>query len=133
MAGRFSPKEDNIATTFRYEYNNSKMTTLVHELGHAMDNTRNNNSGNQFSFGEKYYGTFIKELAASGLRYDGSDDKLYCTKDINEMFAECYTLLMLGDCQSKDCILKHFPETLENVKKHIEWIRQQEQEVRHKK
>ncbi len=132
-AGRFSPKEDNIATTYRYEYNNSKMTTLVHELGHAMDNTRNNSKLGKYSFEEKYYGTFIKELAASGLEYDGSDDKLYCIKNIHEMFAECYTLLMLGDCQSKDCILKHFPETLENVKKHIEWIREQKQEVRHKK
>ena len=32
------------------------------------------------------------------------------------MFAECYTLLMTGEDDSKDCILEHFPETLNVVR-----------------
>ena len=37
--------------------------------------------------------------------------------------AECYTLLILGDCQSKNVILKYFPECLECAKEIIEETR----------
>ena len=47
----------------------------------------------------------------------------YCTTDETEMFAECYTLLMLGDCDSKDTIITHFPNTLKAVKDILEKTR----------
>ena len=99
-------------------------------------------AGRNSTFLSKYEDTFLNERQ----KYVDAGNKIsdlkdfnensyynYCTYSIGEMFAECYTLLMLGDCKSKDCILQYFPDTLENVKKHLEWIRQQEQEVRHKK
>ena len=40
------------------------------------------------------------------------------------MFAECYTLLMTGDNQSKEHILKYFPKTLKAAADLIKEIRQ---------
>ena len=48
----------------------------------------------------------------------------YATANEKEMFAECYTLMMLGYCQSKDHILKYFPETFKVAGKLIAEIRQ---------
>ena len=39
------------------------------------------------------------------------------------MFAECYTLIMLGDCQSKDHIEKYFPETFKAAQELLQEIR----------
>ena len=47
----------------------------------------------------------------------------YATANEKEMFAECYTLLMLGNCTSRNVIIEHFPKTLKEVEKHIEYIR----------
>ena len=40
----------------------------------------------------------------------------YCTTNEKEMFAECFTLLINGDCQSKEVILKYFKPCLDVVK-----------------
>ena len=55
----------------------------------------------------------------------------YATWDEMEMFAECYSLLMIGDCTSKNCILTYFPKTLAAAQKHLEYIRSQSPEKRH--
>ena len=40
------------------------------------------------------------------------NDSTYATIDEQEMFAECYTLLMSGTCNSQEVIEKYFPKTM---------------------
>jgi hypothetical protein len=56
----------------------------------------------------------------------------YCTATELEMFAECYTLLTTGDCDSKEAILTYFPETLKAVEKQLAEIRALPERQRHR-
>ena len=130
--------------------------TLTHEIGHAVDYNGyifNTNS----SAGGKFYEAFKKELEKyqkAGKEIFNPDDKdfkiesdykfneetgdlethsnsVYATRNEIEMFAECYTIIMLGDCQSKEHIQKYFPETLKAVKNLLAEIRQLSPAKRH--
>ena len=57
---------------------------------------------NVYGIDLKYQGSYINPK-------DGFVN--YCTTNEQEMFAECYTLLMTGNCYSKDTILKNFRKT----------------------
>lgn len=116
---------------------------LVHELGHAIDyNGRILNTSsieNNQDFETSYKKEMKNYLAQGGKRYQdsetyidekGNESSTYATQDSGEMFAECYTLLMLGENKSKEIITKFFPETLKIVEKHIEHIRSLPQNVR---
>ena len=61
----------------------------------------------------------LDEQSEKGFRCDSN----YCTYNIKEMMAECYTLLILGNCKSKNVILKYFPECLECAKEIIKETR----------
>ena len=60
-----------------------------------------------------------KQKGNKTFSYHKSNGAAYCTANKKEIFAECYTLLMTGDAMSKDCILEHFPETLNVVRQMI--------------
>ena len=82
--------------------------------------TRFSNDKNYKSVEEQQFDELtLDEQSKKGFRYDSN----YCTYKIEEMMAECYTLLILGDCQSKNVILKNFPECLECAKEIIEETR----------
>lgn len=96
--------------------------TIVHELGHAVDHCR---LSYQTDFDQQFDKVFDKEMEIykqkgnKTFSYHKSNGAAYCTANKKEMFAECYTLLMTGEDKSKDCILEHFPETLNVVRQMI--------------
>lgn len=103
--------------------------TIVHELGHAIDNL----------FQEDKYSTGLNNELLSSFKeekmtnpYEDSN-KYYAATNIKEFFAECYALLMLGDeYRAKECIEKNFPKSFAIVKEMIKEIRQLQPEVRHR-
>lgn len=112
--------------------------TLVHELGHAIDFKGFLNLNSNGDFNNNYKTIFEKEMAIYkknggkvneqhkslfNSKTTNSKEGAYCTTNETEMFAECYTLLMLGDCHSKDTIITHFPNTLKVVKNILEKTR----------
>ena len=100
---------------------------FVHELGHAIDNK-----------GKWSYGKFLSEnnaelkkvfeeekakyKAAGHSLYEDTKDSFisnvgnYATSNELEMFAECYSLITMGDCSSKVMLLEYFPKTVNMVK-----------------
>jgi len=117
--------------------------TLVHELGHAID--AKGKSGFWTDSDKAFIQAFDKEMKAYEaqggqrvyndtlgitLNYN-ADGSNYATLDRQEMFAECYAMLMLGDNKSEETIKKYFPETLEAAKNLLNKIRQQPDSVRH--
>lgn len=107
--------------------------TFCHELGHAIDNMQGFQSKMNGDF-KKAFDVGLKRFLADGNKayymewnsekgiwenHSGSRNN-YATFNTKEMFAECYTLLMTGNCGSKDCILKYFPEALEATKAILE-------------
>lgn len=129
-AGYFNPVFDSIVIK---TLGHDGKEVIVHELGHAIDfKTISFESDSNNKFEE----TFNKEMDSykakgnkefSHLKDNGS---AYCTANKNEMFAECYTLLMTGENSSKDCILEHFPETLKLVEQML--IETRKNETRHR-
>ena len=120
--GLYTSDDDKIA--FKNNYFDSII--MAHEVGHAMDFKKSGNK-NSSTF-QKYEKIFLEELDNYNnsnilTHFFSSKKSDYCTDSIQEMFAECYTLLMLGNCYSKDCILKYFPRTLGNAQNHINDIR----------
>ena len=122
--------------------------TIVHELGHAVD----------FlffripqSFQPKFqyiYGKELKKYEQDGharsttsrnifereVNVKSNDNELggtYVTNNAQEAFAECYTLLMLGHCDSEKTIQKYFPETLQCAKEILLETRKKSDWVRH--
>ncbi len=139
IAGFYSTINDEI-TTKAYHSNNA-LKILIHELGHAIDNTE----GIDSTIGSKFEKTFNKELNEykqnGNKQFDYKNPpKLieqifkkdnYCTANAQEMFAECYVLLLTGKCNSSATILKHFPKSLEAAKEHLIEIRNKKAEERH--
>lgn len=153
-SGVYHPKDDSICLTALEIYSISAedfvtediivkafVDTIVHETGHALD--WNGYLNNSPSSKGKFKAVFEKELEnykKSGKKQfeykqgfkettefkDGNLDSntSYATANAHEMFAECYTLLMTGDNQSKDHILKYFPTTLKAAADLIKEIRQ---------
>lgn len=117
---------------------------LVHEIGHAVDFngyfSNTSTIGDNKNFVKVNEQEMEKYVEAGNKRFDVNDntthlsnDKTYnyCTMSDLEMFAECYSLLMTGECNSKECILKYFPETLKAVKEHINNTRKLPESKRH--
>ena len=101
------------------------INVFVHELGHAVDYSGQYVETSSIDDNQEFISAFNKEMEAyiaqGGKK--GGPGVTYATTNEQEMFAECYTLLMLGNCRSKDIITKFFPKTLKEVEKHIEYIR----------
>ena len=135
-----------------YSGNNDEITTsekhIVHELGHAMDFHGSKNESrvmnnkkfiNAFNIGLK---RFLKDgnkqydyndnpdLFRSGLSVI-SHNSNYCTANPKELWAEIYTALTTGTCNSYNTILKYFPEALEIGKNLLEEIRNESRSTRH--
>ena len=131
--GTYDPDMDLIGT-------HSDLYALVHEIFHALDfiysDFKNNNSsmgGGTTGIGNDFFSTFEEEMRdyinnggkKRERQYDKENDHFtylnfkkdnYCTLDESEMFAECCTLIVLGDCDSAKTILKHFSKTLVQAK-----------------
>ncbi|MDR1168627.1 MAG: hypothetical protein LBK53_07060 [Heliobacteriaceae bacterium] len=115
-AGIFLPWNNKLFT-------DAKTGNLVHELGHALD--FHNNYKCSYT-NKELKAVYKKELAAyktAGHARYTDDVSNYATKNIFEMVAESYALMMTGDCYSKECIETHFKETFRLVKEHIADIR----------
>lgn len=133
-AGYYSPSTDQVAI-----YDNSSIDTIVHETGHALDYNRlsgkNKSSAHDSkNFTEIFNEELEKYLADGNKIYDYNENtkrETYATVNKREMFAECYTLLMTGDCGSKTIIEKYFPRMLSYVKQYIEYNRSHSDSVRH--
>lgn len=117
--------------------------TLVHELGHAVD--AKGKSGFYSDTDKAFVQAFTEEMktykAAGNIKFTitksgtetwNEDESNYATYNRQEMFAECYAMLMLGDNQSAETIKKYFPKTFEAAKNLLAKIRQQPDNVRHR-
>lgn len=125
--------------------NSKSILTVIHELGHAVDfnyyDSKYSNSAN--SSNTKFNDIFNKEIGKyiqNGNKrfskeevdsyFDNNGNYAYCTYNEKEMFAECYSLLMLGYCNSKEAILTHFPECLAATKRLLNEIRKMPDNIR---
>lgn len=135
VAAYYRPANNTIYLQFDYIHD---AETLVHELGHAIDHKGFLNLNKNGYFNNSYKTIFEKEMAIykkNGGKVNEQHESLfnskttnskegaYCTTNETEMFAECYTLLMLGDCHSKETITTYFPNTLKAVKDILEKTR----------
>lgn len=123
-----------------------KLQSLIHEIGHALDGMATHGRYRSIMKSSANIGSIfeeeMKEYEKAGNRrhdetYDYSKNRWdplsmlkntagdYATWSNVEMFAECYTLIMTGNCVSKNVILKYFPRTLQAAKESILWTRQQ--------
>ncbi len=101
-------------------------------------NTAGSTDGNMKKVFEKelkaYLAKGYKQAEGAGRKstviLNGKKQSSYATTDEQEMFAECYTLMMLGDCKSKEIIMKFFPETFNTAKKLLAEIRNKPNIVR---
>lgn len=131
---------------------NLSVETVVHELGHAIDARKTSDGQNLFeTANENFQSVFNEELnayKAMGFnrsytihKYGSSDVEIetfptgtgnnYATNTPQEMFAECYTLAMLGHCDSMDTIVRFFPKTFECAKEILAQTRQLQSNQRH--
>lgn len=136
--GSFQDKTDRIFST-------ADPLVFVHELGHAIDlHYDENNRGTLLSNGNSLDAEFrvayrneINAYEKAGNQvYDPKNSENgnnYCTLNRSEMFAECYTLMMLGECGSKNTIKEHFPKTFAQAQELLEGARKLPDEQRHKK
>ena len=127
-------------------FNASNVATCIHELGHAIDYNYKNNSNTSRTSNNNFMQIFEQEInnyrakgnqcftiGENGTTQGNDGYYNYCTFNEGEMFAECYTLLMLGDCNSKDTILNHFPNCLKATENLLKEIRKLPDNVRHQK
>lgn len=136
----YAPTDEDGVSGFYLEGSDSITTdtsaeTLVHELGHAVDyngwiiNTSSIEASEDF---KKIFEEEMKNFTDAGNKpWDGDNTAQadvgyhYCTKNMREMFAECYTYLMTGDNQSKGVIEKYFPKCLAFIDNHIAQVREE--------
>ena len=121
---------------------------VIHELGHAIDYNGylKNSPSSENSFKDTFEQELKGYLAAGKVQYKYEPDFIktvdidqgtidfntcYATASEREMFAECYTLLMNGDCKSKEHIEKYFPKTLQAAKALLQEIRAKNDFERH--
>ena len=90
--------------------------SISHETGHSFWNS------NEYPMNEEFIQVFIEEFEA----WQKSDEQFkegshaYCCTSPDEMFAECYSIIVTGHCQSEYTLSKHFSRTLAVVRKMIE-------------
>lgn len=132
--GYYDPSSDQVALQ-----SDCKISNIVHETGHALDYNRlsgenKSSAQNSKNFTEIFNEELEKYLADGNKIYDydkNTKRETYATANKREMFAECYTLLMTGDCGSKATIEKYFPRMLSYVKQYIEYNRSHSDSIRH--
>ena len=116
----------------------------VHEIGHGIDYTYLSGKNENMSCSGAFFKTFKAELSEylkkGNKQFIVKDEKThdenswnYCTRNEKEMFAECYALLMLGNCDNKNTILTHFKKTLREAEKLLKEIRKLPDDVRLRK
>ena len=138
-AGYYNPSDDTVHIDPE-----KGVSTIVHETGHMVDFNRANSKRNNSSvlkdpeFKRIFNDEMRKYISAGNKRYvydpsgrSNSPRGTYATANEREMFAECYTLLMLGNCGSEGVITKYFPRTLAYINQKIEYNRQYSDSVRH--
>ena len=133
---------------------NMDVETIIHELGHAIDARRNSENQNLYEtdsenfssiFNEEMKAYIAKGYSKSYTIYQHGSNNVeintnnslnggsnYATNSPQEMFAECYTLCMLGHCQSMETIKEHFPRTFECAKEILKQTRELSVDQRHK-
>ncbi|MCQ2739584.1 MAG: hypothetical protein MJ237_05080 [bacterium] len=134
--GCYIPLFDQIFLTIE---NGVDPETILHELGHAVSYTKDDYCPEEDSTYTRIVDSEMKNYLKDGNKKYGdgkdgrtsSDGSVYATASYNEMFAECYTLLMQGSCQSGDIIEKYFPRTLAYVNDKVNQIRNLKETVRH--
>ena len=118
---------------------NNGAQTLTHEIGHSVDfngiKTNTSSVERNKTFMKIYNQEMRQFIAAGNKQYIYSDKnrqrEAYCTANPKEMFAECYTLLMTGNCGSKSTIEKYFPRTLAYINQLVDYNRSQSAKFRH--
>ena len=133
-AGYYTPGSDQVALQ-----DDSSIDTITHETGHALDFNKLKGSNSSSVTKNKYFIEIFNEemenyLADGNERYsygNSSPRNTYATTNEREMFAECYTLLMTGDCGSKETIEKYFPRMLGYIKQLVEFNRSHSNSIRH--
>ena len=130
--GGFYAHEDDLHLNTGILGESRQQGVIIHELGHAMDHEENGYSSKNNNFITVFEKEMEIYLSYGNERYEydsGSDSSIYCTCNYQEMYAECYALLMYGTAEgSAETILTYFPECLELVKEHIKYVRSLPQE-----
>jgi hypothetical protein len=93
------------------------LRSLVHETGHSYYTADKPVNEELESTYKKELEYFKNHYAENNLK--GTDNCVYATTNIYEMFAECYTLLTNGNAKSEFVISNYFPETLKLIKNMI--------------
>lgn len=140
-----------------YRGNKDTITTkpkhIVHELAHAIDyqgvnNMDGKNNHSRILQNKKFLKAFQmgldRYIKKGNKQYDYNDkttwsNKLsnfkkesnYCTANPKELWAELYTALMTGTCQSYNTIVKFFPEAIIVGKELLAEFRSENPETRH--
>ncbi len=94
---------------------------IAHEIGHAVDASLKENGYNNFNsaFNKEFLQIANRELEQ--LKNKPLWESQYATYGPEEMFAECYALLMTGSSGCSNFVIaNYFPETLEYVERIIE-------------
>jgi len=133
-AAYYNPISDNITLGVGDQIDVE--SALIHEIGHAVDfngkyvNTAITSSDDNFT---KIFEQELRAYKAAGHRQSkgAGDAGCYATSNKKEMFAECYCLLMTGECDSDRDIVKYFPKTLNAAKRILAKIRSMPDNVRH--
>ena len=143
--GYYSSSTDSITTN---------PSSLVHELGHAIDyHGENNMSGknnmDRITDDSKFKQAFQKGLEryikAGNKQFDYNDkttwckdpikilkmESNYCTANEKELWAELYTALTTGRCKSYNTIVTYFPEAISVGKELLSSIRAENAGTRH--
>ena len=105
--------------------------TMIHELGHALDNTSTKSNplmnlvfGLTSAKNKNFKQTFETELENfESTAEEKNLEKPYAATVPDEFLAESYDMLMTGDCSSGLTVLEYFPESFIESAKHIEWVR----------
>lgn len=105
--------------------------TMIHELGHALDNTSTKSNplmnlvfGLTSAKNKNFKQAFEKELENfESTAEEKNLEKPYAATVPDEFLAESYDMLMTGDCSSGLTVLEYFPESFIESAKHIEWVR----------
>ncbi len=123
--GLFCPNTDSMSL------NNGTFSTdtIVHELGHAVDHIFENRK--YLSERTEIFSSFEEEKLTNNVHSDRN--KNYCATNVNEFFAEAYTLIMLGEeYHAQESIETNFPKTFALVKDLLNEIRTLPDETRHR-
>lgn len=131
--------------------------TILHELGHAVDAIGSDANSYQTEKNDTFKNIFKEEMNeyirtghkrcsqdinsedVENMVYSEGDTEAiptftnsnYATLDEQEMFAECYSLLINGTCSSQEVIDKYFPKTRDYVLKIIKETRELPSNIRH--